>query len=251
MDPAPPHSAPLTPVNTSHSQGRVKCPRCSYGEEADEIWALGTPGLAGFPVYTSLYFLPPGGLRETKQKTKQKTKPKNNQTKPNKIKLSIEWWSSWPQREKVQSYPLAAGFLRPAPGEGSGGMGIRALAGLHLRRLGLGLSQKGESDREGEKGAALPQIVLGKTGEEDAGLGQRGFLCTRNHLETLIPSPIASWLQFRGDIAQRTRSGEQESPARAASSPGRIAQSRRRPFQELWLLQRKPGAALCHSGKSV
>lgn len=44
-------------------------------------------------LYTSSY-------PEASEKQNKKPNPKNNQIKQNKIKLSIERWSSWPQREK-------------------------------------------------------------------------------------------------------------------------------------------------------
>ena len=44
-------------------------------------------------LYTSSY-------PEASEKQNKKPNQKNNQIKQNKIKLSIEWWSSWPQREK-------------------------------------------------------------------------------------------------------------------------------------------------------
>lgn len=81
-------------------------------------------------------------------------------------------------------------------------MGMRiwlVASGLQLRELGPGPSWGGESDGRGERGTAFPENVLRKTGEEDTGLGQREFLCTRNHWKTLILSPNKSLLGFRGD----------------------------------------------------
>ena len=140
------------------------------------------------------FILPP-----TPQPQRNKTKIiiKNNQVKQ-KIKLSIEWWSSWPQREKgIYSLTLRLPVFSILPQMEGTTNGHEDFASKFqpVAQKGWGLN----AVRERKERNSFLGECLGEGWRARHGLGQRELLCTRNPWEALIFSPNRSFLGFRED----------------------------------------------------